>query len=173
MTLIVAFGNRECIYQMSDSLTSSNGKPIDHAYNKCFVHQIQSVSALIGFTGLAETANSKRIFKTKDWLAEELFRLPEQKHFHEYCHSIAALATDKFKTEPLITRHLPRDRRLTILITAYQSAENPAALVTAIVTNYQNEDGTSDDDARGEFDFGTWSEKKASQGKLTQFGSNV
>lgn len=135
MTIIMAMGNRENFYLISDRRLSYKSTVVDEFYNKATTLNLKNARFGIGFTGIA-TASTHSTQESILEIAYEI--LKNDNNFYNFPKTFSTRLTDLFKTDPILTKLSRSQKRLSILLGGYLTDANPPALATAIISNFQD-----------------------------------
>jgi len=160
MTLIITYGNRDYITQLSDRRLTANGKLVEDESNKAATLFCANGRLAFGFTGLAKTFE----FETRKWLLQALIECaPPNYTAKEMLDRLCERATNDFNSIPALVKTPKAYKRLSIMFSGYLHHHDPPLAVYAIMTNYQNFDNKLVNEARNQFTCSYWSEVRPNQ----------
>ncbi|CAN7460538.1 SEC-C domain-containing protein [Variovorax sp. LjRoot130] len=134
MTFALVAANADQIIQVSDRrLTGWNGGVLTEAAGKSGHLLCDDASALYCFTGLATIGDQ---FITSRWLMEALQAASKRNaRFRELIEHFSEIATEQFRSNPVVLSAPPEHRRLTVMLTAYAA---DGFVFNALVSNFQD-----------------------------------
>jgi hypothetical protein len=165
MTLILAFGNREQIIQLSDRRITVSGWPSSEESNKAGLLVCANARLMFGFTGLAHVGS----FNTHQWLLDVLYDSgPPDYIALSILERLKQRASEDFRNHPAIRRLGKRDRKLSIIFSGYLDGVDPPLGSYTIVTNFQDfTTGRDSLEAWDGFECTYWQEERPWEGDFS------
>ncbi len=135
MTLILSFGNKDQVIQLSDRRLSNSSRVIEEESNKCGIMTCPNARLAFGYTGIARYYK----FNTFDWLLQALHESAQPTFVaKDIIERLCENASKTFKQHPSLKIAPNPTKALSIMFSGYVYGSDYPQTAYAVASNYVN-----------------------------------
>jgi hypothetical protein len=135
MTMIMSFGNRDNVIQVSDRRLTNNGLVIEEDWGKSGTIIFPTGRFIFGFSGIAKA----QTIDIRRWLLESLYELGSPDYeIPKTFERLRNRLTIFFKTDRTLRLIKPSAKRLSIMFSGYLCFYDPPIIGNSIISNYED-----------------------------------